>query len=306
MNDEQTDEIEAMGSIYPTEFETIISVQNQTTYKIYLVPDPTSDNNNVAIHLIIELPVTYPTSCLPILSVEVEKGLGKKQVDELLDVANATAAENLGSPCLYLITEKVREWLVDNNTMSNDGSMYSDMMRRMQQKDTDSKKVSEKKATRLAFETALSREGRGISADPEEAERELRRLQGTLVTPESFLVWKIKFEAEMASSKGASSDKESALERPTGKQLFVLNRAGLEDALITAGEEEDTVALLVQGMERASGKSEKIVTVFEGAEIAIDESLFLKDDFDDEEEDEDFVLGDDVSDDVGEYSDDDK
>jgi hypothetical protein len=120
-----------------------------------------------------------------------------------------------------------------------------------------------------------------------------------------FTKCNIKFEAEAASAKGASNDKENSLDRPSGKQLFVLNRAGLEDALINAGEQEDTVALLVQGIERVSGKSEQLVTVFEGAEVAINESLFLKDDFDDDE-DEDFEFGDDASDGDDKFSDDDK
>ena len=49
-------------------------------------------------------------------------------------------------PSIYTIAEAVRTWLQDNNVAGQDGSMYADMMRRMQQGTVEIKKKAEKAA----------------------------------------------------------------------------------------------------------------------------------------------------------------
>lgn len=49
-------------------------------------------------------------------------------------------------PCIYIITEAIRTWLQDNNVSGQDGSMYADMMRRMQQGTVETKKRAKKAA----------------------------------------------------------------------------------------------------------------------------------------------------------------
>jgi hypothetical protein len=117
----------------------------------------------VGVFIQFTLPADYPGSVPPLMEMEVEKGLGKKHIEELREIINKTATENIGMPSVFTIAEAAREWLRDNNVAGQDGSMYADMvgrryipyrqraghitlmyfleqMRRMQSKDTESKK----------------------------------------------------------------------------------------------------------------------------------------------------------------------
>jgi len=62
---------------------------------------------------------------IPILSIEIIKGLGEAQADELKVLADRIATENIGMPCIYSVAEAIKEWLNDNNIPGQDGSMYS-------------------------------------------------------------------------------------------------------------------------------------------------------------------------------------
>ena len=68
------------------------------------------------------------------------------------------------------------------------------MMRRMQQKDIQQKKQSDKAAVKAAADS----EFREDEVDPAELERIRKRQEGTQVTAESFAKWKIAFDEEMA------------------------------------------------------------------------------------------------------------
>ena len=82
--------------------------------------------------------------------------------------------------------------------------------------------------------------------------------------------------------------------------MFILNRAGLEDALIAAGEQDDIVESLALALDQKSGgKNDSIRGAADG--IQVDSSLFI-DDFEDEDDDSDYVPG---EEDFVEYSDDD-
>jgi hypothetical protein len=71
------------------------------------------------------MPATYPSSSPPILSIQIVKGLSATQGDELKEVADRVASENIGVPSVFAVAEAVKEWLVDNNIAGQDGSMYS-------------------------------------------------------------------------------------------------------------------------------------------------------------------------------------
>lgn len=49
-------------------------------------------------------------------------------------------------PSIYIIAEAIRAWLQDNNVQGQDGSMYADMMRRMQQGSAETKRRAERAA----------------------------------------------------------------------------------------------------------------------------------------------------------------
>ena len=191
----------------------------------------------VAVALHVEFPTDYP-SVVPIVSIEVEKGLGKKHADELRAIALENAESNVGGPSIFGIAEAIKDWLMDNNNSGQDGSMYAEMMRRVQQKDA----VEKKKVDKAAISAAADSEMRAEIIDPAEQERIRKRQAGTQVTLETFISWKIKFDDEMkaiaeAGKKGTIVEVD---ERPSGRQLFQSNRVGTEDeeALLAAAEGE--------------------------------------------------------------------
>jgi len=180
---------------------------------------------------------------------------------------------------IFTVAEAVREWLVDHNVTGQDGSMYADMMRRMNEKETEEKKAAAKKAIAVA---ADAEEGDEDQLDEEELERLRKRQAGTQVTESSFMEWKAKFDAEMEAAKMSLGKTAGSCEdlgdRPSGKQLFQSNRAGMEDALLAAGEREEAVAAADAAIDE---------TVAGDGELAVAEDLFLEDD-----EDLDFELDD--------------
>jgi RWD domain len=146
--EEQEMEAEAMAAIFDTNFE-IISVDqnnnddstndhhNRTVWRITIFPETgTTDEqeletlNHVACRLLVTLPETYP-EILPDLDVEIVKGLVSEHQEEIHRIAMEEASNNLGTPSIYAITERVREWLIENNTKGlDDVSMHAQMIRK--------------------------------------------------------------------------------------------------------------------------------------------------------------------------------
>lgn len=274
----------------------------------------------VAVTLECTIPRDYP-NCVPELKIIIDKGLSKKQGDDLTVLVNATAEENVGMPSIFVIAEAVKDWLADNNTPGQDGSMYADMMRRMTQKETETKKQNAAKDEYLRnMNTSSTAGGDGndcdLAVDKEELERLRKRKLGTLVTPESFAAWKVKFDKEMKSSGdpffagnlnpvlvetpsatmystksvfnfaapsvAAIDDSNLALteseiafiNRPTGKELFLMNKANAEFAYLDDNDDVlgDAMDKFISNMDEDDG------------------------DMDDEEDDSDYDGSDDGSD----------
>lgn len=155
--EEQADEIEALQAIYPDDFEII---EHPSKYRIKLSPDNEKENH-VIIWLVCDIPSDYPL-VTPEFSVQVIKGISKRQCEEILDIANKHAVDSIGMPSVFAVAGAVREWLVDNNIPGQDGSMYADMMRRMTQKDVVEKKKEIKAAVAMAADREVHLLGRTI------------------------------------------------------------------------------------------------------------------------------------------------
>ena len=247
MSVEQEEEIEVLLSIYPDEYMPLphpdASASSNKLFKVNLQPNPTDPNDNhIAIDLIVELPYDYPSTAAPILSIEIIKGLSKKHREELKAIADQVANDNIGTTSIFTICEALKDWLRDNNQAGQDGSMYSDMIRRINQKDNEVKKKEMKQAISRAADNELS--GDGLSIDPAEEERIRRRQAGQQVTEASFFEWRTTFDEEMRQIKLIAlkdAPKDESLERMSGKQWFLQNagKESAEDELIAAGEEED-------------------------------------------------------------------
>ena len=191
----------------------------------------------VIIALISDFPSDYP-ECHPIINIESIKGLSDKQISELLAISNRVSEENLGTSCIFMIAEALKDWLLDNNIAGQDGSMYAEMMKRMQLKDVKLKK-EEEKAAHLAYADAEQFLTRDKQTDPEEEERLRKRQAGTQVTVETFMIWKKKFDDEMAKSAQLEGKEIVKDEKLSGKQLFLSNKANLEDGILAAIEAEE-------------------------------------------------------------------
>jgi hypothetical protein len=152
-------------------------------------------------------------------------------------------------------------------------------MRRMQQKDVEIKKKAEKAANSAAANAEIAIK----IIDPEEEERLRKREAGTPVTEETFNAWKKRFEEEMAqiallSGQDNSKDKTEKL---TGKQLFLMSKAGEE--VIEEGD---------QGIDALDLKLQK--------------TILHDNDEDDDDDDDDYIpSGDDDNDDDDNDDDDD-
>jgi RWD domain len=138
--EEQEMEAEAMVAIFDAHFEIL----EASRWRVTIYPETgTSDEqelesiNHVGCRLLVSLPDKYP-EVLPELDIEIIKGLAADHQDEILRIADEEAEANIGAPSIFAVTERIREWLVENNIKGlDDVSMHAQMMR---------KKVLEEKA----------------------------------------------------------------------------------------------------------------------------------------------------------------
>jgi hypothetical protein len=128
--EEQEMEAEALAAIFDHHF-TIERETNRWVVTLFPETDPEAENH-VGCQLLVSLPPTYPET-LPLLEIEIVKGLAPEHQQELLDLANQEAAANEGSPSIFSVAECLREWLVENNRPGlDDLSMHAQMLRKQQ------------------------------------------------------------------------------------------------------------------------------------------------------------------------------
>jgi hypothetical protein len=141
----------------------------------------------------------YPADRALLTAFENNKGLSGSHLDELSIVGKAAADKNLGMPSIFMVAEAAKDWLQVNNLPGLDGSMYSDMMRRMQHKEVKKKMENEKAAIKAAADS--EKKGGELAIDEAELERIRKRQAGTAVTIETFIAWKKAFDEEIAQKK---------------------------------------------------------------------------------------------------------
>jgi hypothetical protein len=142
--EEQEMEAEALTAIFDDCMEIINDTQPfEWSIKLWPEQHTTEDDggdvtNHVGIKLIAKIPLDYPESSLPDLTIEILKGLTKEHEEELLQLANEEAAANQGMPVLYAVCERLREWLLENNAKGMDDlSMYAQMIKREKEKERE-------------------------------------------------------------------------------------------------------------------------------------------------------------------------
>jgi hypothetical protein len=136
--EEQEMEAEAMAAIFDTNFEDVEMPDTQDrVWRITIYPEAGTTDiqelerlNHVGCRLVVTLPETYP-EIVPYIRIEIVKGLAAEHQDEIQQLAMDEATNNIGTPSIYAITERVREWLIENNTKGlDDISMHAQMIRK--------------------------------------------------------------------------------------------------------------------------------------------------------------------------------
>jgi len=234
--EERAMEVEVLMSIYDQDFSW---VQEPDEYNVQLAPTGEGEGSQVHVSAVLHVtcPSNYPSESAPVLFVEPRKGLSKKQVEEMKELADETSGTGLGGPSVFSVCEALKEWLSDNNVAGQDDSMYAQMLRREQQKGLDVKK--KEKSAKVA--EAADAEAGKQSIDPEEQARIRKRQAGQQVTPESFATWLAAFENERKSL--AAADLAAGVEldmqqlallglgestKMSGKEIWLRKQAGGE------------------------------------------------------------------------------
>ena len=141
---EQESEVEALQAIYQSDFvaEGNSGTVPVRTFSLRLEPEIGGDakTNHVCISLSVRYPPRYPESP-PELDLRVEKGLDSSQMAELRVVMDACAEENAGTPLVYAVAERLREWLQEHNEPAGEGSAYEEMLRGQRAKEREASGV---------------------------------------------------------------------------------------------------------------------------------------------------------------------
>jgi len=204
----------------------------------------------VAAALKVKFTATYPETP-PVLSVRRVKGINEEQVAELEELVRleAEAEELLGSAMVYMLAEKVQEWLVDHNEPEV-LDMHSQMIKRQQ---AEAEAAAQVQGEEEEEEEEESQAGSRLRdrARPAGSEGTWRadsadsafHVGVTLVTAETFAAWRLEYDAEQAaaaSAPGGAVGKKAAsyIEercRLTGRQIF----EEVDSALVFDGEEDE-------------------------------------------------------------------
>ncbi|KAG0360952.1 ubiquitin-conjugating enzyme/RWD-like protein [Gamsiella multidivaricata] len=184
--EEQANELEALQSIYPDEYEEISSDPGEFT--ILIVPDEQDGDDTYTLKLHVKYTETYPDS-LPEFSLDFEEGeLEQEDFDTIMKKVTESAEEAIGMGMVFSMASTAKDALTE--------IIQVNMARREKEEHEQ-----------------LQRE----------MEEEERKRAGTKVTVEVFMKWKTAFDAEMAEKerieKGLKKEDPKAL-KPTGRQLF--------------------------------------------------------------------------------------
>lgn len=236
-SEEQEQELEALEAIYPNEITVICKEAGDLRFTILLScndennskPDEDDEGTNT-FSVLIEflLPENYPYEVPSILILESAK-LMPADEEELLQLMNREAVQNQGSVMIFTLVSIASEWLVRR--------MEEDAQRKQEAEDRRKQEI-------------------------EEAEN--KKFEGTRVTVESFMKWKLEFDAEMFLLKKKKLEKEKS-SKLTGRELFEKDQTLNESDLKFIDDDRDVS--------------------YDDTGVKVDTALF-DEDFDDEIEDE--------------------
>lgn len=240
--EEQTQEIEILQSIYPDELEFLNEAQ--THFQIRINLDTESERKH-ALNLVVKYPKTYP-EVVPELHIEVAEAEenedgdyeGESDDDDEDEEARQTRlALNMAETIEYergdlsKLLSKLNEEAEIGIGMPSIFTLVT---------------VLKDEAESL-FNEKLTIKTKEFERKRNELEKiEQQKFQGTKVTPESFNQWRLKFRQEMKfEEKDELKMQQMHGGRLTGKQIFERGLAGTEEEDVNGGVEGDD---LVEGV----------------------------------------------------------
>eukprot|EP00543_Licmophora_paradoxa_P008417 CAMPEP_0202443502 /NCGR_PEP_ID=MMETSP1360-20130828/2733_1 /ASSEMBLY_ACC=CAM_ASM_000848 /TAXON_ID=515479 /ORGANISM="Licmophora paradoxa, Strain CCMP2313" /LENGTH=295 /DNA_ID=CAMNT_0049059191 /DNA_START=76 /DNA_END=963 /DNA_ORIENTATION=- len=290
--EEQEMEAEALAAIFDTAFE-ILKDSQPFQWSVKLLPvdcagdeEEEESHNHVAIKLLADIPLDYPETSLPNLSIKITKGLTDEHRLKLEQMAQEEALNNEGMPAIFAICELLRDWLSDNNRKGlDDASMHAQMLRK-QEEAQQKKKLAERE-----FESQKKDEEMTQTELEEQAVRK-RRAEGTPCNQENFEKWKVAFEEEMAEQE-AMREAESAAGTKKSKEKKEDKSGRITGFMHFSGK---AGIMNLEDIERAAQEAEN--APIDPNELDVDEELFdLEDDedlddldFDDDDDEEDLDI----------------
>ncbi|XP_068155636.1 RWD domain-containing protein 1 [Drosophila tropicalis] len=208
--EDQTNEIEALDSIYCGEME-ILGTEPFHKFQIPIATEEYNseeNDNGLACKLVFTYTATYPDGA-PEVEIEDAENFEDSFETRLLEHLHKTIEENLGMEMIFSLVSSGQEWLNER---------WDDHKRDLEE--TRVRKLQE----------------------VEEAER--KKFEGTRVTVETFMKWKQDFEE--TTGIAAKREKNNDCKKLTGRELFLrdntLNESDIK-YLLEAGENIENVKI---------------------------------------------------------------
>lgn len=203
-------EVEALDSIYCGDIE-ILTEEPYHKFRIFISTegyDVEEQSNGIACKLVFTFTAKYPDEA-PVVEMDDPINFEESYESKLLEHLHKTIEENLGMEMIFSLVSSAQEWL--------------------NVKWDELKQEEENEKTRKLMEA-------------EEAER--KKFEGTRVTVETFMKWKMDFEE--STGIAAKRDKISDSKKLTGRELFLrdntLNESDIK-YLIEAGENVESIKI---------------------------------------------------------------
>ncbi|KFB53069.1 AGAP003063-PA-like protein [Anopheles sinensis] len=208
--EDQTNEIEALDSIYCGELEVLETDPHKFRLPIATTEyDPEVETEGLSCKLLFTYTEKYPDTA-PLVEIEEPTNFQENFEEELLEHIHKTIEENIGIEMIFSLVSSAQEWL---------NVKYDELKHAAENAKEEEKKKRE--------------------------EEEMKKFEGTRVTVETFMAWKTKFELDM----GITERKEkiaAECRKLTGRELFLndntLNESDLK-FLMDAGEPIENVRI---------------------------------------------------------------
>ncbi|SPP82691.1 RWD domain-containing protein 1 [Drosophila guanche] len=208
--EDQSSEVEALDSIYCGEME-ILATEPFHKFQIPIATEEYNaeeNENGLSCKLVFTYTATYPDAA-PLVEIEEAENFEDTFETRLLEHLRLTIEENLGMEMIFSLVSSAQEWL-------------------NQRWDEHTTQAEETRVKKLR----------------EVEEEERKKFEGTRVSVETFMKWKLDFEE--STGIAAKREKINDCKKLTGRELFMCDTT-LNDSdikfLLEAGENIENVKI---------------------------------------------------------------